>query len=158
MHCRPPGGAVARRSGATGPPMGPSACAAGPSPPAALTAQAEHPDDLDARGQRQAGPEKSPAGGGAKQRVRSDASNNRSDDSVDQTLTTQGLDAVVVLAGGATGLFGLTGQLTGGGDGHGSASGKVLRIRGRGGWRVASGRPPEGAVTYFRRCGSTGQR
>ena len=42
--------------------------------------------------------------------------------SVDQLLFAQGLDGVAVLLGGTAGLFGLAGQLPGGGDGHGRAS------------------------------------
>ncbi len=42
--------------------------------------------------------------------------------SVDQLLLAQGLNAVIVLLGGAADLFGLASQLSGGGNGHGRAS------------------------------------
>ena len=58
--------------------------------------------------------------------------------SVDQVLAAQGGDEIIVFPCGAAGLFSLTGQLTGGGDGHGSASLVNCRQRDRCGWRVAS--------------------
>ena len=80
-------------------------------------------------------------------------------ESVDQVLAAKGGDEVLVLPGGATGLFSLTGQLAGGGDGHGSASEDVLHPAGAGvDGALLRGGTPMGTFTYFRRCGSTGQR
>lgn len=74
--------------------------------------------------------------------------------SVDQLLLAQGLDGETVLFCRTAGLFGLAGQLPGGGDGHGRASGiDPAGWRGWGGWRVASGWPEWSVSPYFRHAG-----